>query len=80
MQSNKSKLGAAGEPGVRVNPAVLGRAIWRATVLEEKKPIDQAQRQALWQSDRERYLELGRKVMKEIRAMRRAKTGGKTAK
>jgi hypothetical protein len=71
MPTNKSKPGAAGKPGVNVNAAALGRAIWRATVLEEKKPADQAQRQALWQADRERYIELGRKVVKEIKAMRR---------
>jgi hypothetical protein len=73
MPPNPNKPGAAGKPGVHVNPAALGRAIWRATVLEEKKPTDQAQRQALWQADREHYLELGRKVVKEIRAMRREK-------
>jgi hypothetical protein len=71
MQSDKSKLGAAGKPGVRVNPAVLGRAIWRATVVQEKKLTSKEQRQAQWQADREEYLELGRKVAKEIRAMRR---------
>lgn len=71
MQSNKSKLGAAGKPGVRVNPAVLGRAIWRATVVQEKKLTSKEQRQAQWQADREEYLELGRKVAKEIRAMGR---------
>ena len=80
MPPNKNKPGAAGKPGVHINPAVLGRAIWRATVMQEKKPADQAQRQALWQADREEYLELGRKVAQEIRAIgrqRRAAAGEK---
>ena len=71
MQSNKSRLGAAGKPGVRVNPAVLGRAIWRATVAQEKMLTSKEQRQTQWQADRGEYLELGRKVAKEIRAMGR---------
>lgn len=71
MQSNKSKPGAAGKLGVHVNPAALGRAIWRVTVLQAKKPETKEQRQAQWQADREEYLELGRKVVKEIRVMRR---------
>jgi hypothetical protein len=80
METKKRKPGAAGKPGVHVNPAALGRAIWRATVLEDKKPMDQAQHQALWQADRERYLELGRKVVKEIRAMRRERQAAGEAK
>ncbi len=70
-QTGMKKPGTPVNPSVDVTAAALGRAIWRATVLEEKKPMDKAQRQALWQTDHERYLELGRKVVKEIRAMRR---------
>ncbi|MGQ0484139.1 MAG: hypothetical protein ACT4SY_02125 [Hyphomicrobiales bacterium] len=71
MQSDKSKPGGAVKPGVRVNAAVLAGAIWRATVPDEKTLVDLQQRQAQWQADRERYLDLGRKVMQQLRAMRR---------
>jgi hypothetical protein len=65
--------GAVAKPKVHVNPSALGRAIWRATVLQEKKPMDQAQRQARWQADREEYLKLGRKVFQQIKAMQRVR-------
>lgn len=71
METKKRKPGAAGKPDVHVNSAVLGRAIWRATVVQEKKLTSKEQRQAQWQADRGEYMELGRKVAKEIRAMGR---------
>jgi hypothetical protein len=71
MPSNKNKPGAVKRPGVTVNAAALGRAIWQATVLDEKKLVDPQQRQAQWQADRKQYVELGRKVLKQIRTMRR---------